>query len=300
MTALDAREVRHAFGAVQALDGLTLAVGEGERVALLGRNGSGKTTILRIAATRLVPDGGSVAVRGLDVAREPDAVRHHVGVVFQSPALDANLTAREALALQAALSRIPRVETAARISDALAEAGLADRADDRIGTLSGGLTRRLDLARGLLARPALALLDEPTTGLDPIAREAFWTALDRRRADGAQLIATHTMDEAERCDRVVIVDAGRVVVDGSPADLTATLGADTLWLDTADAAMLAETLCNNGVPARAVGDRVLVPDARREQAAALYERPDVTSVALRAPTLADVFADAVGTSPDDR
>ncbi|WP_412067602.1 ABC transporter ATP-binding protein [Rubrivirga sp. IMCC43871] len=300
MTALEAREVRHAFGDVLALDRLTLTVAKGERVALLGRNGSGKTTLLRIAATRLVPDSGAVSVGGHDVATESHAVREQVGVVFQSPALDANLTAREALALQAALSRIPRAETPARITDALAEAGLADRAGDRIGTLSGGLTRRLDLARGLLARPALALLDEPTTGLDPIAREAFWTALDRRRKDGAQLIATHTMDEAERCDRVVIVDAGQVATEGSPAALTASLGADTLWLESDDAARLAHDLCNNGTFARVVGDRVLVPDARREKAAALYERPDVTSVALRAPTLADVFADAVGTAPEDR
>ena len=282
------------YGERAALGRVTFAVGPTERVGLLGRNGSGKTTLLRIASTRLAPARGTLRVAGLDVAADPAGVRRRLGVVFQSPALDPALTAREALSLQAALVGIERGDRAAAVSRALDEAGLADRAGARVGTLSGGLVRRLDLARGLLHRPALALLDEPTTGLDPVARDEFWALLDRRRGDGAQLVATHLMDEAERCDRVVILDAGRVVVDGAPAALAARLGTDALWLDGDDAAALAGALRAEGADARAVGDRVLVrADDARDRVATLYARPDVRGVSIQPPTLADVFASAV-------
>ena len=299
--ALTTRGVAHDFGEVRALDGITLTVRPTERVALLGRNGSGKTTLLRIASTQLRPDEGRVTVCGIDLASSPASVRERIGVVFQSPALDTALTAREALRLQAALVRLPRSERSTRIADALAEAGLTDRADDRLGTFSGGMARRLDLARGLLHRPALALLDEPTTGLDPIARDAFWAVLDQRRTDGAQIVATHLMDEAARCDRVVILDAGRVVADDTPTALTAALGADALWLDTDDTDVLAATLTAEGVPAQAIDGRVLVrtPDAR-ERVAALYARSDVRGVSIQPPTLDDVFAARVGARPEAR
>lgn len=295
VAALDARDLAHRFGDVQALAGVTLTVGPQERVALLGPNGSGKTTLLCIVSTRLAPEAGRVAVAGHDVVADPDGVRRRVGVVFQSPALDGALTAREALGFQAALVRIPRAEVPSRVTAALADAGLSDRADDRVGTLSGGLVRRLDLARGLMHRPALALLDEPTTGLDPLARDAFWSVLDRRRGDGAQLVATHLMDEAARCDRVVILDRGRVVADGTPEALTAALGPDALWLDADDAETLARALRDDRIDARAVGDRVLVrSDRARELVGGLYERPDVRGVSIQPPTLADVFATRVG------
>ncbi len=301
IAALVAVDVAHTFGDTTALGGVTLTVGGHERVALLGRNGSGKTTLLRIASTQLRPSAGQVAVAGHDVVAEPDAVRRHLGVVFQSPALDPALTAREALRLQAALVRLDRADVAGRVADALADAGLEDRADDRIGTFSGGMARRLDLARGLLHRPSLALLDEPTTGLDPLARDAFWAVLDRRRGDGSQVVATHAMDEAARCDRVVILDAGRVVGDGTPDALTASLGPDALWLDTDDADALAATLRNEGHDARAVGDRVLVVSgSARDWVAPLYARPDVRGVSIQPPTLADVFASVVGERPEVR
>ena len=292
--ALDARDVRFAYGAAVALDGVTLRVEAGERVGLLGPNGSGKTTLFRLAATLLRPDAGALAVAGHDVAAEPDAVRRQIGVVFQTPALDPALTSREALSLQAALVGIARSERPTRIASALADAGLADRARQRVGDLSGGLARRLDLARGLLHRPALALLDEPTVGLDPLARDAFWDVLDRRRAEGAQLIATHAMDEAERCDRVVILDRGRVVAEGTPAALAAALGADALWLDTDAPDALAAALDGD---ARVVGARVLLPRADADAVAGLYARPDVQGVTVRPPTLADVFTAAVGAPP---
>ena len=286
------------YGEQTALEGVTFAVGPGERVGLLGRNGSGKTTLLRIASTRLRPARGHLRVAGLDVAADPAGVRRLLGVVFQSPALDPALTCREALQMQAALVAVPRRQRPETIGRALDDAGLADRAGARVATLSGGLARRLDLARGLLHRPSLALLDEPTTGLDPVARQDFWAFLDRRRGDGAQLVATHLMDEAERCDRVVILDSGRVVADGAPDALAARLGTDALWLDADDAHALADALRVQGDDAQAVGDRVLVrADDARERVAALYGRPDVRGVSIQPPTLADVFAAAVGVAP---
>ena len=286
------------YGDRPALRDVTFAVGAGERVGLLGRNGSGKTTLLRIASTRLRPDCGTLDVAGLDVSANPAGVRRRLGVVFQSTALDPALTAREALQMQAALVGIGRRDRAAAVEAALRDAGLADRAGARVATLSGGLARRLDLARGLLHRPALALLDEPTTGLDPVARDEFWALLDRRRGDGAQLVATHLMDEAERCDRVVILDAGRVVAEGAPAALAARLGADALWLDGDDPHALAAALRAEGTDAQAVGDRVLVrADDARQRVAALYARPDVRGVSIQPPTLADVFAAAVDAAP---
>ena len=282
------------YGEAVALDGVTFTVAPGERVGLLGRNGSGKTTLLRIACSRLAPGAGAVRIGGASVTERPDETRRQIGVVFQSPALDPALTCREALRLQAALSGIPRRERPPLVEGALADAGLADRADHRVGTLSGGLARRLDLVRGLLHRPALALLDEPTTGLDVVAQQDFWALLDARR-DSAQLVATHDMAEAERCDRVVILDRGRVVADGTPHALTSALGTDALWLDGPDPARLAQALAEGGDDAQAVGDRVLVRSAdARHHVAELYDRPDVTGVTLQPPTMADVFASVVG------
>ena len=292
--ALVADGLRFRYGDAVALDGVSFAVQTGERVGLLGANGSGKTTLLRLASTRLRPADGTLTVGGLDVVADPDGVRRRLGVVFQSPALDDALTCREALTLQAALYGTPRAQRQSIVGDALSDSGLTDRASDAVSTLSGGLARRLDLVRGLLHGPALALLDEPTTGLDPLARAAFWDLLDARRAsqpDGAQLIATHDMAEAERCDRVVILARGRVVADGAPDALTSALGADALWLDAPDPDAVAISLTADGLDARAVGDRVLVRAAdARDRVADLYARPDVTGAAIQSPTLADVFA----------
>src|SRR5690606_36528757 len=185
----------------------------GELFGLLGPNGGGKTSLLRIVTTLMPPGAGRVLVFGHDVVAEPEAVRRAPGVGFQQPALDAELTVREHLRFHGAPVglRGPALDT--RIAELLEMFGLAERAGDRVKTLSGGLTRRTDLARGLLHRPPLLLLDEPTTGLDPGARRDLWAALDAllRRDGTTQVVATHLMDEAERCDRVGILDRGRLV-----------------------------------------------------------------------------------------
>lgn len=289
--------VTHAYGSTVALRGVSFGVSRGERVGLLGANGSGKTTLLRAISTLLAPDAGRVLVGGHDAVTESAAVRRLLGVVFQSVALDDALTVRESLRLQAALVGMNRRDARPRIDAFLADLGLADRASSPVGTLSGGLARRVDLARGLLHRPALLLLDEPTGGLDPLARRTLWDLLDRQReTDGtAQLVATHLMDEAERCDRVVILDRGELRAEGTPVDLKARLGSDALWLDADDAPALADALRQqDGLDARAVGGRVLVTTANPAALLPrLYARPDVHGAAVKEPTMEDVFASVV-------
>ena len=293
--ALQVEALAHRYGDTTALQGVSFEVEAGERVGLLGANGSGKTTLLRAVSTLLAPDAGRVVVAGHDAARDPDGVRRSLGVVFQSVALDGALTVRESLELQAALVGLGRREAPGRITALLGDVGLAERAGDRVGTLSGGLARRLDLARGLLHRPPLLLLDEPTGGLDPVARAAFWDLLGRQREAGsAQLVATHLMDEAERCDRVAVLDRGRLAALGTPAALKAEIGADALWLDADDAPALAAALRAEGLDARTAGGRVLVASPRpADLLPALYARPDVRAAAVKEPTMDDVFRVAI-------
>ena len=304
--ALDVRNVGHTYAGTEcpALDDVTLTVGPGERVALLGPNGGGKTTLFRIVTTLLRPDLGTASVFGHDVTREGAAARARLGVVFQSTALDGVLTVRENLGVHGALAGLRGDTLKARTAEALAAVGLTDRAQARIASLSGGLARRADLARVLLHEPALLLLDEPTVGLDPTARRDLWDALDSLRAsrDGqpgtAQLVATHLLDEAEACDRVVILDRGRVVAQGTPDALKARLGSDALWLDTPDAPALAARLREaRTLDARAVGRRVLVvADDPASLLSSVYAEAGVTGATVRRPSLDDVFAATTGGS----
>lgn len=221
-----------------ALEALSLTVPVGEWVALLGPNGSGKSTLMRLLATADRPDDGTLEAFGDTVAAGAHAARRYrarLGVVFQSPGLDRLLTVRENLLAQAALHGLSGRDAADRIAHAARRLDLADRLDDRVGSLSGGLARRADLARALLHRPTLLLLDEPTAGLDHDARTRFLdtlAALRREAADAGRpltaLMSTHLMDEAERADRVVMMHEGRIVADGAPAVLRASLGGSTV------------------------------------------------------------------------
>lgn len=208
-----------------ALDGLSLDIRAGECTAILGPNGSGKSTFLRIAATLERADEGSIAILGHDADDAPK-VRRLIGVVFQSPGLDALLTVLENLRLQCAISGTPARERADRIRRVAASLDLADRLHDRVGRLSGGLRRRADLARALVAEPRLILLDEPTAGLDLEARRAFIDLLRTRAADAGLtvILTTHDMDEASAAHRVIMLSDGRIVADGAPAELRASLG----------------------------------------------------------------------------
>lgn len=294
-------DLSHRYGETEALHQVSFRVMPGERFGVLGPNGGGKTTLFRILSTLLRPSGGRASVSGREVTEAPTTVRKQLGVVFQQVALDERLTISEGLRVQGALVGLSGHRLSERIGDVLRAFGLIDRAEDQVRTLSGGLTRRADLARGLLHRPPVLLLDEPTAGLDPLARRDLWDALDRlRRTSGTtQVVATHLMEEAERCDRIGILDRGRLVTLGAPADLKAELGKDTLWIDTPQPEKMARRLRETmGLAAEVAGSSVLVrhhdPAGVLPRVYALDESPRIEQVAVRQPTLEDVFAAATG------
>lgn len=211
-----------------AVDGVSFQVGPGELFGLLGPNGAGKTTTHQMLTTMLPPTAGTARIAGCDVVREAGAVRDLMGVVFQEPALDDRLTGRENLELHAVLYRIRPRWIAPVVAQALEWADLADRADRLVRTFSGGMKRRLELARALLHRPRVLFLDEPTAGLDPQGRRQLWdrvTALRRRGLTA--FVTTHNMQEAQSCDRVAIIDRGRLLASGTPAELIARVTGNT-------------------------------------------------------------------------
>jgi ABC-2 type transport system ATP-binding protein len=229
-----ARTYTSGRGTKVALDGLDLVVPCGSLFALLGPNGAGKSTTIQILTTLLAPTSGRAAVAGFDVALAPRDVRRNTGVVFQDSSLDDRLTARENLHLHAAIFGVPRRERRDRVERELAWIGLAAAGDSLVRTFSGGMKRRLEIARALVPDPAVLVLDEPTVGLDPQTRRAVWDKLgDITRAPTAGnrrtvFVTTHYMDEAERCDDVAVLDHGRLIARGTPRELAAQTGAARL------------------------------------------------------------------------
>ncbi|ONH37209.1 ABC transporter ATP-binding protein [Protofrankia sp. BMG5.30] len=226
--ALDVRGLTYRFGEKTAVDSLDLTLAPGEIVGLLGPNGAGKTTAIRVIVTLLRPAAGSVLVFGVDAARQPIRTRRLIGYVPQMLSADSGLTGRENVALFAGLFDVPRRQRRARVDQALAAMGLTDVADRLARTYSGGMVRRLELAQALVNAPRLLILDEPTVGLDPIARDSVWEHVLRLREEHgmAVLLTTHYMEEADvLCDRVALMHAGRVQVIGVPGELKAALGA---------------------------------------------------------------------------
>src|SRR5919201_883520 len=218
--------LRKRYGEVQALDGVSFSVRGGEVFALLGPNGAGKTTTVKVLATLTKPDGGRAAVAGHDVVHEPNAVRRSIGYVPQSSGVDREATGRENLMLQGRIQGMGGGELRARVNELLELVGIADAADRVVRGYSGGMKRRLDVALGLVHRPQVLFLDEPTTGLDPEARASMWSELGRLPAGESLtiLLTTHYMEEAdELADRLAIVSRGRVVVEGTPDELKHSL-----------------------------------------------------------------------------
>ncbi len=297
--------VTHRYGDHTALQDVDLSIEPGRLFGLLGPNGSGKTTLFRLLSTLMPPTRGRVRVFGTDPTADPDTVRQRIGFVFQTPALDENLTVRENLRVQGALYGWRGADLRDRIATLLADFDVADRADDRVDTLSGGLRRRVDLVRGLLHQPDLLLLDEPTTGLDPAARRTFWQAIERlrRTAGTTLLVATHLMEEAERCDAIAILDRGKVVADDTPAALKADLGTEALWLESNDAQQLRDHIqAQFGITARVIDSTVqLAPSNAPQLLPSIYAafEDQIESATVRAPTLEDVFMVHTGHRADE-
>ncbi len=235
----------HRYGDRSALNDVSFDVRPAELFGLLGPNGSGKTTLFRILSTLMLPTGGRATIMGCDAAREPARLRRQIGVVFQAQSIDLKLTAYENLWHQGHLYGLRGAALKKRIQEILSRVGLADRAKELVETFSGGMQRRIELAKGLLHHPGVLLLDEPTTGLDPGARRDLWQYLQMLRDEErvSVLVTTHLMEEAERCDRLAIMNEGNLVALGTPAELKSEIGGDVILLDAAhDAAVLAERI----------------------------------------------------------
>jgi ABC-2 type transport system ATP-binding protein len=235
----------HRYETRTALNGVSFGVRPAELFGLLGPNGSGKTTLFRILSTLMLPTSGRATIMGCDAAQEPARLRRQIGVVFQAQSIDLKLTAYENLWHQGHLYGLRGSSLKKRIREILTRVGLADRAKELVETFSGGMQRRIELAKGLLHHPGVLLLDEPTTGLDPGARRDLWQYLQMLRDEEhvSVLVTTHLMEEAERCDRLAIMNEGNLVALGTPAELKSEIGGDVVLLDAAhDAALLAERI----------------------------------------------------------
>lgn len=243
--AVELLSLRHRYAkaerdALGGQGGVDLAVAPGEAFALLGPNGGGKSTAFRIIGTLLRPTAGTARVTGFDVHTHPAAARAALGVVFQNPSVDVHLTATENLVCQARLYGIDRATATARAAELLERLGLADRAGERVGAFSGGMRRRVEIAKALLHEPAVLLMDEPTTGLDPAARRQLWTSLAQLRADRGLTVVwtTHLLDEAEHADRVGVLAQGQLLTVATPAQVQDACGGNILAVEPADAADL--------------------------------------------------------------
>jgi ABC-2 type transport system ATP-binding protein len=292
--------IAYRYGDRVALRDVSFRVHAGELFGLLGPNGGGKTTLLEILATLRRPTAGVARVGGVDVSADPDAARRRIAVVFQRPALDAQLTPTENLRHQGHLYGLAGRTLAERSAELLDRFGVADRADDRVKTLSGGLRRRVELAKALLHQPRVLLLDEPTVGLDPGGRRDLWRHARRLRSESgvAVLVTTHLLEEAEDCDRVGILDRGRLVALDTPADLKADIRGDVISLESGEPQELADAIRSRFGAQGTVVDgtvRIEQPDG-----AALVPRlaeafpGAIRSITVGKPTLEDVFVQRTG------
>ena len=283
----------------KVLDGISLSVKAGEIFGILGPNGGGKTTLFRILSTLARPHAGRVSLAGRDVCAR-DSVRELLGVVFQNPSVDGKLTAFENLRYHGMLYGLTGTLLEAKIVAALQRLGLADRAHELVETLSGGLRRRVELAKGLLVEPKILLLDEPSTGLDPGARIDLWRYLhELRKVEGTTiLLTTHLMEEAEQCDRIAILDAGRIITHGTPDELRSRIGGDIITIRSHHPEALIDRLALRfGERPIRLGDTLRLE--RRDGHVFIRQLvesfPDeIVGVSLTKPTLEDVFVHETG------
>lgn len=292
---LAVENVTHRYGNLIALDQFSLHLNKREIVGLLGPNGSGKSTLLRLLSTVAKPQTGKVEVCGFDTARHPQAVRSRIGVVFQSQTLDKLLTVEENLLACGAFHGRSGRHLHERVRQAMQTLGVSARRHDLAGTLSGGLQRRAEIARALLHEPQMLILDEPTTGLDPVARDDFWDAIEALRVarSTAIIVSTHLFEEAERCDSLILLDKGIRVAEGSPAELKARIGGQVVELKARNTDTALEVIRTQfNLPCR-LQDGVIWVEA--EEAHRVIPRlvealpGEVLSIGFHEPTLGDVF-----------
>jgi ABC-2 type transport system ATP-binding protein len=299
VAAVQVASLSKTYGDVQAVRGVSFSIARGEVFAFLGPNGAGKTTTVSMLCTLARPTGGMATVAGFDVARQPKAVRRRIGLVFQEQTLDDRLTAEENLRFHAVLYHVPGKQVAQRIDRVLRLVSLQDRRRDLVSTFSGGMARRLEIARGMLHTPAVLFLDEPTVGLDPQTRALVWEDVLRMRREEQMTIflTTHYMDEAEYADRIAIIDYGQIVATGTPDELKRRVGSDTVEMVTADDALAAERLKAAGYRVqRDQGKLVVFAEDGEAEVPRLIEAAAmrVSTVHVHQPTLDDVFLHYTG------
>jgi ABC-2 type transport system ATP-binding protein len=293
--AIEVRSLVKRFGEHTAVDGIDLDVPAGETFGFLGPNGAGKSTTINILCTLMKATAGQARVAGFDVTTDRDAVRQRIGLVFQDPTLDQDLTAEQNLRFHAQLYGIPKAVAAERMAGVLELVGLSDRARSSVKTFSGGMRRRLEIARGLLHAPQVLFLDEPTIGLDPQTRASVWEYLTQLRSETGLTIflTTHYLDEAEHCERIAIIDHGRIVALDTPDALKAAVGHDRVQLHTDDdPATIARLGERWGLDAAMHEDAVtfLVPGGEQFVPEVFAELGiPIRSVSVSRPSLDDVF-----------
>jgi ABC-2 type transport system ATP-binding protein len=297
--AIDVRGLTKHYGDLAAVDQVDFSVAQGEVFAFLGPNGAGKSTTIKMLCTLAHPTSGGAMVAGYDVVTRAKAVRRHIGLVFQEQTLDDQLTAEENLRFHAVLYGVPRDQVAPRIAKVLDLVALTDRRKDLVSTFSGGMARRLEIARGMLHTPKILFLDEPTIGLDPQTRALMWEDVLRLRAEEGVTIflTTHYMDEAEYADRIAIIDHGSIIALDTPGTLKASVGTDTVALETADDATALISLKRAGYTVERTEGGLTVFVADEEAAVgpivAAVGIP-VRTVRAHRPTLDDVFLHFTG------
>jgi ABC-2 type transport system ATP-binding protein len=303
--AVDVQELSKRYGDLTAVDGVSFTIPRGEIFGFLGPNGAGKSTTIKMLCTLTEPSGGTATVAGFDIRHDSASVRRNIGLVFQDQTLDQYLTADQNLRMHAELYGVPRSALKARTTQVLEMVGLEDRRSALVSTYSGGMRRRLEIARGLLHAPHVLFLDEPTVGLDPQTRSSIWSYINelRAREDITIFLTTHYMDEAEYCDRIAIMDHGRIVVLDTPEALKAAVGQDRVQITTVDddaalkalderfglAGQFAEGQLTFAVPA----GEAFVPRLFAELGVA------IRSVSVSRPSLDDVFMSHTGTTIRD-
>jgi ABC-2 type transport system ATP-binding protein len=298
--AVEVSGLRKEYGSLTAVDGVDLTVSSGETFGFLGPNGAGKSTTIKILCTLVAPTGGSARVAGHDVVSERAEVRRHIGLVFQDTTLDSYLSAELNLRFHAELYGIPKDALEPRLRQVLEMVGLWERRADKVQNFSGGMKRRLEIARGLMHSPRVLFLDEPTVGLDPQTRASIWAYINelRERENITIFLTTHYMDEAENCDRIAIMDTGRIVALDTPERLKASVGVDRVRIATADDDAAVAALAGQfGIEATIIDGLVSFGVADGERfIPRLFDQLGVSirSVDVARPSLDDVFLTYTG------